>query len=321
VVISGGSKREKEVDPGVADVVGFHFIERQTDRRPSMPASSQLQYRVFVSGLLPFGGSPLPDGTRPRWSPLSHTLIFGPAEAVVVDPPITVAQATALANWIESFGKRLTYIYITHWHADHWLAASELAERFPGVTVHASAATIGRMVKSTPDGVPGALWTDGFPGQLPQTPIPILARPVPAGGFTVDGHPVVSVEAGHSDTDDTTVLHVPSIGLVAAGDVVYNNVHQYLAETPGGGLEAWHRALDVVETLRPANVVAGHKDQSRDDSPANIGETRSYLDHAGALLAAQPTRAEFYSRMLQRYSGRVNPYILWLSAGRLLKDQ
>jgi glyoxylase-like metal-dependent hydrolase (beta-lactamase superfamily II) len=184
-----------------------------------------------------------------------------------VDPPITVAQATALAHWIESFGKRLTYIYITHWHADHWLAASELAKRFPGVTVYASEATIGRMVKSTPDGVPGTLWMEWFPGQLPQTPIPVLARPVPAGGFTVDGHPVVAVEAGHSDTDDTTVLHAPSIGLVAAGDVVYNNVHQYLAETPGGGLEAWHRALDVVETLRPANVVAGHKDPSRDDSP------------------------------------------------------
>lgn len=286
-----------------------------------MPPSSKLQYRVLVSGLLPVNGLPLPDGTRPRWSPLSHTLMFGPAEAVVVDPPITVAQATALANWIESFGKRLTYIYVTHWHADHWLAASELATRFPGVTAYASGATIGRMVTSTPDGVPGGLWAEWFPGQLPQTPIPILAQPVPAGGFTVDGHPVVAVEAGHSDTDDTTVLHAPSIGLVAAGDVVYNNVHQYLAEIPGGGLEAWHRALDTVEALHPANVVAGHKDTSRDDSPATIGETRSYLDHAAGLLATQPTRAEFYSRILQRYPERINPYMVWLSASRLLKDQ
>jgi glyoxylase-like metal-dependent hydrolase (beta-lactamase superfamily II) len=286
-----------------------------------MPASSTLQYRVLVSGLLPISGSPLPDGSRPRWSPLSHTLIFGPAEAVVVDPPITIEQATALASWIESFGKRLTYIYITHWHADHWLSASELAKRFPGVTVYASEATIGRIVRSTPDGVPGAQWTERFPGQLPQTPIPILAQPVPEGGFTVDGHPIVAVEAGHSDTDDTTVLHAPSIGLVAAGDVVYNNVHQYLAETLGGGMEAWHRALDVVETLRPANVVAGHKDPSRDDSHANISETRSYLDHAAGLLATQPTRAEFYSRMLERYPERINPYTVWLSASRLLEDQ
>jgi hypothetical protein len=189
------------------------------------------------------------------------------------------------------------------------------------VTVYASEATIGRMVNAAPDGVPAALWTGLFPGQLPETPIPILARPVPADGFTIDGHPVVAVEAGHSDTDDTTVLHAPSIGLVAAGDVVYNNVHQYLAETPDGGLAGWHRALDVVESLHPVAVVAGHKDPSRDDSPADIGQTREYLDAAAELLATKPTRAEFYARMLQRYPDRVNPYTVWLSASRLLKGE
>ena len=285
-----------------------------------MVANAPLAYRVLVSGLLPTAGPPLPDGTRPRWSPLSHTLIYGRSEAAVVDPPITVAQATALANWIESFGRRLSFIYITHWHADHWLTTSELARRFPGVTVYASEATISRMTAATPDGVPAALWSGLFPGQLPEAPIPILAEPVPAGGFTVDGQPLAAVEAGHSDTDDTTVLHAPSIGLVAAGDVVYNNVHQYLAETSDGGLEGWHRALDVVESLRPATVVAGHKDPSRDDSPADIGETRRYLDAAAELLTAQPTRGEFYDRMLRRYPDRVNPYTVWLSATRLLKD-
>jgi glyoxylase-like metal-dependent hydrolase (beta-lactamase superfamily II) len=283
-----------------------------------MSASTQLSYDVLISGLLPAAGEPLPNGERPRWSPLSHTLIHGPAEAAVVDPPITVAQATALADWIGSFGKRLAYIYVTHWHADHWLATTQLIERFPGVTVYASRATIDRMIKSTPDGVPAGLWTAFFPGQLPDIPVSIAAEPVPADGFTIDGHPVIAVEAGHSDTDDTTVLHAPSIGLVAAGDVVYNNVHQYLAETPGGGFEGWHRALDVVESLRPVNVVAGHKDATRDDAPANIGETRRYLDEAARLLATRPTRTEFFSQMLERYPQRVNPTTVWLSAARLL---
>ena len=286
-----------------------------------MSASTELRYDVLISGLLPTTGDPLPNGERPHWSPLSHTLIHGPAEAVLVDPPITVAQATALADWIESFGKRLAYIYITHWHADHWLATSQIVQRFPGATVYASKATIARMVKATPDGVPAGPWTELFPGQLPDLPIPIQADPVPDGGFTIDAHPIIPIEAGHSDTDDTTVLHAPSIGLVAAGDVVYNNVHQYLAETPGGGMEGWHRALDIVGSLRPAHVVAGHKDRARDDAPGNIGETRKYLDNAAELLAAQPTRTEFFSGMLRRYPGRVNPYTVWLSASRLLNDQ
>ena len=286
-----------------------------------MSASGNLQYDVLTSDLLPASDAPMPNGERPHWSPLSHTLIHGPTEAVVVDPPITVAQTTALADWIASFGKRLAYIYITHWHSDHWLGTRQLAERFSGVTVYASEPTITRMKNGTPGGVPNALWTSLFPGQLPDIPIPVLAEPVPAGGFTIDGHPVVPVEAGHSDTDDSTVLHAPSIGLVAAGDVVYNNVHQYLAESADGGLPGWHRALDVVDSLRPAHVVAGHKDKTRDDAPANITETRKYLDGASRLLAAGPTREEFFFQMLRLYPERVNAYTVWLSARRLLKDQ
>jgi glyoxylase-like metal-dependent hydrolase (beta-lactamase superfamily II) len=281
---------------------------------------SVLSYDVYVSGLLPARLGKLPSGDQPVWSPLSHTLIHGPTAAAVVDPPITVTQADALADWIGGFGKRLTHIYITHWHADHWLSTTRLAERFPGVTVYASARTVQRIVESTPDGVPGALWTTLFPGQLVASPIEILARAAPADGFTVDGEPLLPVEAGHSDTDDSTVLHVPSIGLVAAGDVVYNNVHQYLAETGDGGAEGWHRALDVVASLEPRSVVAGHKDATRDDSPANIDETRRYLDETMKLLAAQPSREDFFAQVLNRFPERVNPTTVWLSAQRLLAD-
>ena len=73
---------------------------------------------------------------------------------------------------------------------------------------------------------------------------------------------MVAVEVGHTDTDDTTVLHVPSIGLVVAGDVAYNGVHQYLLETAGGGLRAWLAALDLVADLKPRAVVAGPQEQT-----------------------------------------------------------
>jgi glyoxylase-like metal-dependent hydrolase (beta-lactamase superfamily II) len=71
---------------------------------------------------------------------------------------------------------------------------------------------------------------------------------------------------GHTDTDDTTVLHVPSEGLVAAGDVVYNGVNQYLREAAGGGIPAWLSALDAVAALAPSAVVSGHKERTRQDS-------------------------------------------------------
>src|SRR5258708_28432133 len=86
------------------------------------------------------------------------------------------------------------------------------------------------MRQNASDGVPKEFWTTRFPDQIPDASI--LAKTVLADGFSVDGAKMVVVEAGHSDGDNTTVLHVPSIGLVVAGDVVYTNVHQLLRRRP-----------------------------------------------------------------------------------------
>ena len=57
------------------------------------------------------------------------------------------------------------------------------------------------------------------------------------------------------------MLHVPEMGLLVAGDVVYNGVHQYLTESGGrAGIDQWLAALDTAEALNPATVIAGHKD-------------------------------------------------------------
>ena len=61
-------------------------------------------------------------------------------------------------------------------------------------------------------------------------PSPVTAVTVPDNRFTLEGHDLVIVEVGHTDTSDTSVLHVPDLGLVVAGDVIYNGVHMYLGQ-------------------------------------------------------------------------------------------
>jgi len=285
---------------------------------------SALRYEVFVSDLAPVHGPTLPDGTGAHWSPLAHTLVYGPRSAALVDPPITRAQATALGDWIAAHDRRLAHIYITHWHGDHWFGTAELLRRFPDATVLAGPATRARVRASVADGVVPPLWTGLFPGQLSEGAAMAAAAEaildVPASGFEIDGHELHSIDTGHSDTDDSTVLHVPSLGLVVAGDVVYNNVHQYLAETAAGGADGWHKALDKVAALAPRYVVAGHKDAARPDDVADIEETRRYLDATLALLDAEPTRLEFYNQVVELYPERVNPFTILLGARRLIPE-
>ena len=154
-----------------------------------------------------------------------------------------------------------------------------------------------------------------FPNLIGETPV--LAQPIPANGLSLDGVPLVPVDLGHTDTDETTVLHVPSLGLVVAGDVVYNGVHQYLVESGNGGINTWLAALDQLEALRPEIVVAGHKNRAL-PNPKIIGETRRYLRDAKRLLAERPTPQAYYEQMLQLYPDRLNRGPLWYSGFALL---
>jgi hypothetical protein len=125
---------------------------------------------------------------------------------------------------------------------------------------------------------------------------------------------LVVVPLGHTDTDNTTCLHVPSIGLVVAGNAAYNGVHLYLAESNPQTRREWIAVLDTIEALKPRAVIAGHKWPGNDDSPKIIEETRQYIRDFDCLAGTTTTARELYDKMLELYPDRVNPGALWSSA-------
>jgi glyoxylase-like metal-dependent hydrolase (beta-lactamase superfamily II) len=275
-----------------------------------------LRYEVFVSdGVRRNRTMRLPDGGPIVSSPLSSTLILGERDAVLVDPPYTREQIQQVGDWVERSGRRLAHIYATHGHGDHWFGTDVLMRRFPGAVAYATDGTIRVMHQQATEGR-AQLWDKDFPGLIPDSPV--VYQPIPADGFELESHRLQAVETGHTDTDDTTVLHVPSLGLVVAGDVVYNGVHQYLLESAGGGLEAWLKALDQVAALQPRAVVAGHKNKDLPDDPAIVDQTRDYLLDAQRLVADKPDPREFYDQMRYRYPDRLNLGPLWYGALGLL---
>ncbi|MFF7187427.1 MBL fold metallo-hydrolase [Streptomyces sp. NPDC008222] len=279
-------------------------------------APNSLSYETFVSDGTPRAGDErLPNGERLVSSPLTSTLIFGAEEAVLVDPPFTREQTDRVGDWVAGSGKRLTHIYSTHGHGDHWFGTAELVKRFPGVTVYATRATIEVMHRQATEGRQ-KMWDPSFPGLIPDSPV--LSRPIPADGFLLEGNVVQAVEVGHSDTDETSVLHVPSLGLVVAGDVAYNGVHQYILEGGDGGLQEWLAAIDRVVALEPRIVVAGHKNKDLPDDPAILDRTRQYLLDVIRLLGGNPTAREFFDRMTGLYPDLLNPGPVWYGAIGLL---
>ncbi|MEV0938148.1 MBL fold metallo-hydrolase [Streptomyces phaeochromogenes] len=273
-----------------------------------MSVTSPLTYDVFVAEPIAQNVTDrVPNGDRRMFSPLSVTLVHGARDAVLVDPPLTSAQAQAVGDWVEATGKNLTHIFATHGHGDHWFTAGILAERFDAQVV-ASEGTIAEMHRNV--SIRPQFWDRLFPGQIPDAPV--TAQAVPGNRIGLEGHDLLIVEVGHSDTDETSVLHVPDLELVVAGDVIYNGVHQYLAESADGGRDAWRKAITTVEGLRPRRIVTGHKNKELDDDADRaIAETRLYLDTTDELLARHDDALGFFQAMLERFPDRLNPGALW----------
>src|SRR5260370_16343379 len=96
-----------------------------------MLASNWLSCDVFAAPSKPFAAPPPRVGDPQAWDPVTSTLISGARDAVLVDALTTVPEATALADWITLHQRRLTTIYITHGHSDHFLGLPVLLDRFP----------------------------------------------------------------------------------------------------------------------------------------------------------------------------------------------
>jgi glyoxylase-like metal-dependent hydrolase (beta-lactamase superfamily II) len=279
---------------------------------------SELNYEVLVNdGLRRHREQTLPDGSPIISSPIASTLIYGDRDAVLVDPPMTYEQVQRVGDWIERSGKHLVAVYATHGHGDHWFGTDLLLQRFPDAVPYATNGTIAMMHQQGTVGR-AEMWDVDFPGQIP--PSPVNYRTVPANGIELEGNELLAVEVGHTDTDDTTVLHVPSIGLVVAGDVAYNGVHQYLLESAHGGIESWLVALDEVGALQPRAVVAGHKNVDLRDDPAIIEQTREYLLNARRLLDEKPSPREYFDEMVALYPNRLNTGPVWYTAVSLLSE-
>jgi glyoxylase-like metal-dependent hydrolase (beta-lactamase superfamily II) len=276
-------------------------------------STGTLTYDVFVSDPPPHNDGLLPNGEPKGGSPVASTLIYGSDDAVLTDPAFTAPQAQALGDWVARKGRNVSDIFITHGHGDHWFAAGLLAERF-GARIVASAGTIEQMHASI--ALRPLLWDKAYP-DIP--PALITAVTVPNNRFTLEGHDLVIVEVGHSDTDDTTVLHVPDLELVVAGDVIYNGAHLYLGESVTvGGLDPWREAIDTVAALKARHIVAGHQNkQLDDDAGRTISETRQYLDDADELLQTENTALDFFNAKIERYPNHLARTVLWAGASAI----
>ena len=118
----------------------------------------------------------------------------------------------------------------------------------------------------------------------------------------LEGHKLYVVEVGHSDTHNSSFLHIPSLNMVVAGDICYSEFHQWLVEaTTAERRESWINGLRKIIALQPATVIASHKRPGAVDGINNCYSTINYIEDFGKLKVESQDAPELYRKMLQRY--------------------
>jgi glyoxylase-like metal-dependent hydrolase (beta-lactamase superfamily II) len=261
--------------------------------------SSTLSVNIFTApGKAMVGERPRPFGEPLAFDPTTSTLIFGDNDAVLVDAMATVAEADALAAWIALHNRNLETIYITHAHFDHFYGLGILLDRFPAARAIAAPNTVKAMQMSFTAPVE-QLARRMFPGQVPSRLV--SPEPYEPDTFTLEGHELRIIQQGRTDSADSTSLYVPSIGLIVAGDVVYNQCRMYVGDTTPESRKNWIADLDRLAALNPNIVVAGHKKTGAPDSPSTIQDTKRYLEDFDRVKKTATSDQELFDQMTALY--------------------
>jgi glyoxylase-like metal-dependent hydrolase (beta-lactamase superfamily II) len=244
---------------------------------------------------------------------VTSTLVYGPTEAILIDTQLSMSEATALAEQITAKGKKLKAIFITHPDEDHYLGTAVLHQRFPAAPIYMTADALVNFQKTSERKIAGAKKFLG--ADAPDTvPTPAL---LPSTHLLVDGQAVEVIPDLQGDVLDPTnsFIWIPSLGTVIAGDIAFNHVHVYLADSTEESRRRWQDSLERIQSLHPREVIAGHK-KSADmgDSPEVLAATSEYIKAFETARKSAADANALVDSMKQTYPDYGSEVILAYSA-------
>src|SRR5258708_3584883 len=263
-------------------VIGFMFLISW----PSAFAAGQhgFSIKVFTS----------PDDQF--WA--NSVIIEGAHEVMLVDAQLTKTSAEKVLQEIRETKKPLSIIYVTHEHADHFLGLEVFKEAYPGVRIIANSAVTDRINKVYQEKVDKwkKILGSGATSQV------VAIEKFDGNFIDFENSKIELLKDVQGDTDENTMLWIPGQRILISGDVLFNDMHVYAAETDSKAREKWLNSLNKIRTLRPSVVIPGHSKVGAPFDPNTaVDFTENYLLVFEKELKKPKNADSFINAMKERF--------------------
>jgi glyoxylase-like metal-dependent hydrolase (beta-lactamase superfamily II) len=204
----------------------------------------------------------------------NSVIIEGTHEVMLVDAQLTKTSAERVLQEIKETKKPLSIIYITHEHADHFLGLEVFREAYPRVRIIANSSVVDRINKVYQEKIDKWKTILG-PGATSH----VVAIEQFDGSFIrFESSKIEILKDVQGDTDENTMLWIPGQRILIAGDVLFNDMHVYTAETDSKARGKWFNSLQKIRELNPSVVVPGHSKVGAPlDASTAVDFTENYL--------------------------------------------
>ena len=201
-------------------------------------------------------------------------IIEGTHEVMLVDAQLTKTNAEKVLQAIKATQKPLSIIYITHEHADHFLGLEVFKEAYPRARVLANSNVVDRINKVYQEKIDK--WR-GILGSDAASHMVVISK-YDDNFIRFDDSKIEILKNVQGDTDANTLLWLPGQRTLIAGDVLFNDMHVYTAETDVAARKRWLGSLQIIRELEPAVVIPGHsKVGAPIDATSAVAFTEKYL--------------------------------------------
>jgi glyoxylase-like metal-dependent hydrolase (beta-lactamase superfamily II) len=205
---------------------------------------------------------------------VNSVIIEGTHEVMLVDAQLTKTNAERVLREIKETKKPLSVIYITHERADHFLGLEVFREAYPRVRIIATSAVVDRINKVYQQKIDK--WKTILGSGATSH---VVAIDKFDGNFVeFESSKIEVLKNIQGDTDENTMLWIPGQRILIAGDVLFNDMHVYTAETDSKARGRWLNSLQKIRELKPSVVIPGHsKIGAPLDASTAVDFTENYL--------------------------------------------